>query len=178
MSRSILRIFGLHMGILNIFAKLEKNKYYEEFFNFILLNERGEPIPFAYVQVKGTNRGVTTDWDGSACIDVYPGETLVISAIGYESIEVVYSEHTQSAVFLFICLHGCVTTQEFWLKLLRRDRNSVKLPRFMPRRKRMPSKSCVVAGTETSVFPETISCPQRCHVDRPTGVEILQRRRR
>lgn len=91
MNRSILRIFGLHMGILNIFAKLEKNKYYEEFFNFILLNERGEPIPFANVQVKGTNRGVTTDWDGSACIDVSPGETLVISAIGYESIEVVYS---------------------------------------------------------------------------------------
>lgn len=58
---------------------------------FTLLDERGEPIPFANVQVKGTNRGVTTDWDGSACIDVYPGETLVISAIGYESIEVVYS---------------------------------------------------------------------------------------
>ena len=91
MNRSILRIFGLYMGILNIFANLEKNKYYEEVFNFILLNERGEPIPFANVQVKGTNRGVTTDWDGSACIDVYPGETLVISAIGYESIEVVYS---------------------------------------------------------------------------------------
>ena len=143
MNRSILRIFGLHMGILNIFAKLEKNKYYEEFFNFILLNERGEPIPFANVQVKGTNRGVTTDWDGSACIDVSPGESLVISAIGYESIEVVYSEHTQSAVFRFICLHGGVTTQEFWLKLLRRDRNSGLLSRFLPRRKTLRAFSCV-----------------------------------
>ena len=91
MNRSILRLFGLCMGSLNLFANIAKNKYYEEVFNFILLNERGEPIPFAYVQVKGTNRGVTTDLDGSACIDVYPGETLVISAIGYESIGVVYS---------------------------------------------------------------------------------------
>ena len=44
---------------------------------------------------------------------------------------------------------GVATTQEFWLKFLRRDRNSVKLPRFVPRRKRMPQKSCVVAVTDT-----------------------------
>ena len=64
------------------------------------------------------------------------------------------TERTQFAVFRFIGLHGVVTTQEFWLKFLRRDRNSVKLPRFVPQRKRMLSKSCVVTVTDTEREPE------------------------
>lgn len=57
---------------------------------FTVVDGEGNPIPFATVLVKGTNRGVTTDLDGSACIELNPGETLIISAIGYKTIEFVY----------------------------------------------------------------------------------------
>ena len=58
---------------------------------FKVLDNEGNPIPFASVQVRGTSRGVVTDMDGSACIELIPGETLVISAMGYLTIEIVYS---------------------------------------------------------------------------------------
>ena len=58
---------------------------------FKVLDNEGNPIPFASGQVKGTSRGVVTDMDGSACIELIPGETLVISAMGYLAIEIVYS---------------------------------------------------------------------------------------
>ena len=58
---------------------------------FTLLDDAGNPIPFASVQVKGTSRGVFTDLDGSACIELTPGQTLVISAIGYMTKVVVYT---------------------------------------------------------------------------------------
>ena len=58
---------------------------------FKVLDNEGNPIPFASVQVKGTSIGVVTDLDGSACIELTPGQTLVISAIGYMTKEVVYT---------------------------------------------------------------------------------------
>jgi len=48
-----------------------------------------EPLPFANVFIKGTNNGVTTEFDGTYKIVVEPGTyTLVFSFIGYETIEV------------------------------------------------------------------------------------------
>lgn len=47
-------------------------------------DEKGEPIPGATVQVKGTNNGVTTGIDGSFILrNVYPGSSLNISSIQY-----------------------------------------------------------------------------------------------
>ena len=45
-------------------------------------------MPFANVLVKGTNIGVTTDFDGNYSINVQPGTyTLVFSFVGYRTKE-------------------------------------------------------------------------------------------
>ena len=48
----------------------------------------GEPIIGANVVVKGTTNGVITDFDGNYTLDAPVGSILVISYIGYQSIEV------------------------------------------------------------------------------------------
>lgn len=51
-------------------------------------NDKGEPIPFASVQVKGTTVGTTTDANGNFVISAPPNvQTLVITSIGYNSQE-------------------------------------------------------------------------------------------
>ena len=47
-----------------------------------------EPVIGATVQVKGTNRGTMTDVDGMFQIQAAPKETIVISYVGYKTIEV------------------------------------------------------------------------------------------
>ena len=49
-----------------------------------------EPLPFATVQLKGTSKGATTDFDGLYSIDnIDPGTyTVVFSFVGYETLEV------------------------------------------------------------------------------------------
>jgi len=43
------------------------------------------PVPYANIQVKGTDRGVGADFYGYFSLPVIVGETLVFSAIGYKS---------------------------------------------------------------------------------------------
>tara|TARA_B110000902_G_scaffold257445_1_gene325620 strand:+ start:4070 stop:6907 length:2838 start_codon:yes stop_codon:yes gene_type:complete len=48
-----------------------------------------ETMPFANVLVKGTNKGVTTDFDGNYTIIVSPGKyTLIFSFVGYKTKEI------------------------------------------------------------------------------------------
>jgi len=53
-----------------------------------LLDDEGLPLPGANVQVKGTPRGVQTDFDGVYAIPCEVGDTLVISYVGYATREV------------------------------------------------------------------------------------------
>ena len=46
------------------------------------------PLIGATVMEKGTNNGTVTDFDGNFTLHVKPGATLVISYVGYESVEV------------------------------------------------------------------------------------------
>ena len=57
------------------------------------VNVEGEadPVPGISVLVKGTPRGTVTDLEGSFRINAAPGETLVISYIGYETQEITLS---------------------------------------------------------------------------------------
>ncbi len=48
-----------------------------------ILDETGGPLPGATVLVDGTNRGVTTDFDGNFSIQASEGETLIVSYVGY-----------------------------------------------------------------------------------------------
>ncbi len=50
--------------------------------------DSGSPLPGASVVAQGTSTGVTTDFDGKFSINVSDSATLIISYIGYSSIEV------------------------------------------------------------------------------------------
>lgn len=58
---------------------------------FKIVDKNGDPLIGASVQVKGTMRGVMADIDGNVCIEVARGEVLVISYIGYMSVEITYT---------------------------------------------------------------------------------------
>ena len=50
-----------------------------------ITDEKGEPIPFATIVIKGHRQGVSADQNGIFVARINPGETLVFSAIGYAS---------------------------------------------------------------------------------------------
>ena len=58
---------------------------------FKVVDKKGDPLIGASVQVKGTTRGVIADMDGNVCIEVARGEVLVISYVGYKSVEITYT---------------------------------------------------------------------------------------
>ena len=51
-------------------------------------DERGRPVPFASVKIKGTTTGSAADQDGMYKITAASGSTLTISAAGFQPIEV------------------------------------------------------------------------------------------
>ena len=57
-----------------------------------ITNEKGEPVPFASVRVKGTNTGVSADANGFFTIKVPAGSsTLTVSSVGMETSELAAS---------------------------------------------------------------------------------------
>ena len=58
----------------------------------------GETIIGASVMVKGSKTGTVTDFDGKFHVECTPGETLVISYVGYETQEVKASANMQVAL--------------------------------------------------------------------------------
>lgn len=53
-----------------------------------VINETGEPVPFSTISLKGTNRAVTANNEGLfQFAAVNTGDTLVVSSVGYETIE-------------------------------------------------------------------------------------------
>jgi len=51
-------------------------------------DEKGEAIPFATIQIKGTMEGTATDVDGNYSIKVPTNAVLVFSSVGYKTVEV------------------------------------------------------------------------------------------
>ena len=60
----------------------------------IVDSETGEPLPGAYVQIKGTNTGTVTDLEGNYSISASPDDVLVISFVGFESQELTVGNRT------------------------------------------------------------------------------------
>ena len=69
---SLIRMFTLSVGLAQ-----------QKSVSGTILDETGGPLPGATVLVDGTNRGVTTDFDGNFSIQVSEGETLIVSYVGY-----------------------------------------------------------------------------------------------
>lgn len=50
----------------------------------------------ASIRVSGTTRGTTADHNGSFALEVYPGETIVLSYIGYSPMDYVVKSNDKS----------------------------------------------------------------------------------
>ncbi len=57
-----------------------------------IVNDKGEPVAGANVQVKGTRRGTSTDANGEFTIDADKGDILVITNIGYASRQITVND--------------------------------------------------------------------------------------
>ena len=75
--------------LLSIFSLIFSTFYAQsKIIGKVIDEEFNETMPFANVLVKGTNIGVTTDFDGNYSINVQPGTyTLVFSFVGYRTKE-------------------------------------------------------------------------------------------
>jgi len=60
-----------------------------------IVDENGEPLPGATIQQKGTSNGIVTDIDGNFSLSVPSDATLIVSFIGYKSIEVTVGGKTE-----------------------------------------------------------------------------------
>nr|WP_321412472.1 TonB-dependent receptor [uncultured Carboxylicivirga sp.] len=60
-----------------------------------VVDDSGESVPGATVQEKGTTNGIITDIDGNFSLNVSSDATLVISFIGYKTIEIPVEGNTQ-----------------------------------------------------------------------------------
>ncbi|QEC42516.1 SusC/RagA family TonB-linked outer membrane protein [Pseudobacter ginsenosidimutans] len=56
-------------------------------YNGVVKGPNGQQLPGVNIQVKGTQTGTVTNNDGAFSINANPGNILVISAIGYETVE-------------------------------------------------------------------------------------------
>ncbi len=60
----------------------------------VVLDSDGLPLIGATVMIKGTARGVISDFDGKYSIECSPGETLVISYTGYPTTETILTDRS------------------------------------------------------------------------------------
>ena len=65
-----------------------------------VMDEKGQPIPFASVKVKGSSTGVAADQEGKYSISADAKSTLIISAAGFDNQEVSVGTQTEIMVLL------------------------------------------------------------------------------
>ncbi|MEO5998246.1 MAG: TonB-dependent receptor plug domain-containing protein [Chitinophagaceae bacterium] len=63
-------------------------------------NEKGEPVPFATVKIKGSNTGVPADQNGNFTIQAAKTATIIISATSFDKQEISVSNRTTISVSL------------------------------------------------------------------------------
>ncbi len=62
----------------------------------VVSDDTGLPLPGANVIIKGSSVGTQTDFDGNYEITTKPGDVLVYSYVGFETIEVTVSNHSNT----------------------------------------------------------------------------------
>jgi len=65
-----------------------------------VVNGEDGPLPGATIQIKGTDTGVTTDFDGNFSVEANQKDILIISFIGYASQEVTINDQNDLTIFL------------------------------------------------------------------------------
>ena len=72
----------------------------EEMVSGRVLGDDGEPLVGASVYIKGTTIGTTTDAEGNFSLDVPENAIIVISFVGFETVEIAYTGQTTLEVIL------------------------------------------------------------------------------
>ena len=75
----------------NVVSETNVNSSIQKEVKGTITDEDGIPLIGVSVLIKGTNKGVATDFDGNFSIDVEDGEILVFSYIGYKTTELTYT---------------------------------------------------------------------------------------
>lgn len=65
-----------------------------------VLDDTGQPLPGVSVVVKGTDRGVVTDFDGNYSIEASLGETLIFTFVGFDRREVRISQEVHNVTLV------------------------------------------------------------------------------
>lgn len=80
-------VSSVYAEAFNVDAIVEANQQQTKITG-IVKDEFGESVPGANILVKGTTNGTITDIDGKFVINAHPGETLIVSFVGYANLEV------------------------------------------------------------------------------------------
>lgn len=65
-----------------------------------VMDDKGQPVPFASVKVKGSSTGVAADQDGKFSISADAKSSLIVSAAGFENYEISVGNQTEINIFL------------------------------------------------------------------------------
>lgn len=65
-----------------------------------ILDTNGLPLPGANILIKGTTKGIQSDFDGLYFIDAQPGDVLVVSFIGFATRQITISDKTEIDIIL------------------------------------------------------------------------------
>lgn len=60
----------------------------------VISDENGEGLPGVNILIKGTTKGTTSDMNGNYSLNVSDGDVLVVSFIGYKSVEIAVGEES------------------------------------------------------------------------------------
>ena len=101
---------------------------YAQTISGIVTSEDG-PLPGAAVQIKGTNTGVSTDFDGNFSIEAGADDTLVISFVGFATQEVLVGDQDQITVTLEVANPSRRGNCNYWLWYSRKKET---LPELLP----------------------------------------------
>lgn len=69
-------------------------------FSGTVVDESGEPLAGVYVQIKGTQDGTVTDLDGKFTINITDSQVLILTYVGYKSIEIKPGSRTEIDITL------------------------------------------------------------------------------
>ncbi len=63
-------------------------------------DEKGDPVPFASIVVEKTRKGASADASGAFTIRVKKGDVLVISSVGFQSVNITYDNQSSLGISL------------------------------------------------------------------------------
>lgn len=93
-----LRLFGF--SIVNYEKSLSVNFYEtpQESITGTVTDDKGSPLPGVTILIKGTKKGASTDFDGNFNISASKGDVLVLSYLGFATVEIHVDDETNYTI--------------------------------------------------------------------------------